>query len=182
MAKVVTMPSHGPKRRRWLSGLAIALVIALVAGLVFLLLNFLGIIHFPSLLSSLPWAKSSPAEPEETELDRLQQQKIALEADLAQLTSRLKDREAQIAALQKEVVSLKTELDQLMSKQENVAAMVLVYGSMDPKAAAAILGKLSNDEVLAILSNLKKDQAAAILAALDSQQASELTHTWVKGE
>jgi flagellar motility protein MotE (MotC chaperone) len=180
VAKVATIPD-APKRRRWVSGLGIALAMVFVAGLVFLLLSFLGIINTPSFLLSLPWVKVPSEESEETELTRLQQEKMELEADLAQLSGRLKDRETEISTLQEEVASLRNQLNELTAKQDNIKAMVSIYDSMDPKAAAAILGKLSNDEVLDILSNLKKDQAAAILAALDSQKASEITRAWVKG-
>lgn len=182
MAKVVSMQPDRPKRRRWLVGISVLMGVLFVGALVFLLLNFLGIVSFSSLRASLPWSRSKEVEPELTELEFLKQEKLALEADLAQLSSRLQDKDAKISTLNSEIERLRAELDELVKEQENATAMASIYDSMDPKAAAAILARLPNEEVLSILGKLKKDQAAAILALLDSQKASEITQVWMKVE
>jgi flagellar motor switch protein FliG len=182
VAKVVSIPKDVPKCRRWLAGFGVTLSLLFIVGLAFLVLSFLGVVRPPSILSNLPWVASSPMEPEETELDQLVRENEALLADLNLLSQQLRDREVEIAALQQEVTSIRSELNQMMLKEENVAAMIPVYGSMDPQVAAAILERLPNNDVLAILTKLKKDQAAAILAALGSERASELTLAWADGE
>lgn len=182
MTKVLTMEPEQPKRKSWIIGLGVLCALAFIAVLVFLLLNFLGIISISSLRSTLPWHQSPAVKQELTEFEQLQREKRDLEADLAQLSSRMQDKDAEITALKSEIERLKIELEELAQKQESVTAMASVYGSMDPQAAAVILGKLPNEEVLSILGKLKKDQAAAILSSMDSQKASELTRDWVKGE
>ncbi len=120
----------------------ILLIVLFVAVLVFLLLNFLGIVQMPSLGMSLPWSRSPPAEDQEqTELENLQQEKAVLTADLAQLSSRLQDKDAQIASLESEIQGLRSELDKIALQQENITSMASVYGKMDPQAAANILEK-----------------------------------------
>lgn len=183
MAKVTTIQSSPPRKGCWLVWLGVLLAVLFLAVLVFLLLNFLGVVSLSSLPRTLPWFQSPAVESEQIQQqEQLARENAGLQADLAQLSSRLQDKESEIAALQEQVERLQAELAELTRQEEAFAAMASVYGRMDPQAAAVILGKLPTEEILPLLGKLKKDQAAAILALMDSEKASELTRAWARIE
>ncbi|MBA1438572.1 MAG: MotE family protein [Epsilonproteobacteria bacterium] len=130
------------------------------------------------------------------ELERIDEQKQALESLKTATEALLKEKETKLSQLQEEV---NNKLDAIKKREANVKAMLdrnekvlaelkstkmdqvaQTYAKMKPASAANILSNMENQDAAKILQALKPKIIGKILSKMDGKKASELTQLLAK--
>lgn len=130
------------------------------------------------------------------ELERIDEQKQALDALKSATENLLKKKEAKLSQKEDEVNSKLAEVTQ---KEKNIKAMLeknrkildelkntkmskvsQTFAKMKASSAASILSDMPEDEAVAILQSLKPKVVGKIFAKMDAQKASKLTALLIK--
>jgi flagellar motility protein MotE (MotC chaperone) len=182
---------HPMKKQNGNAGLWIFWIIVVIGVVVFgyLLAVKSGIFPAPDALKDIPlMATFLPEEPEEdigdtqevTEVDSLKQQLVFINGEKMALEAQIRTLEQDVADLQSKVTEREDEIARLLSTinlagDQNITNVALIFENMDPTEASDILSNLGADRASLILSNMRESKAADVLEEMDEMLATEVT-------
>lgn len=107
------------------------------------------------------------------ELEKRREMLDKREGELNNLARSVSEKLLDVQSITKKLSEMRKEKDQ--AYEARLTQLSEVYGSMGPKEAAPLIGKLDTEIAISLLQRLPGKKLAAILGVMDSQRAVELT-------
>lgn len=166
--------------------LAVALIVATVAGVNVIDKAKEYSNKLPFLSSDEERKVGKQTEDMEGKLIELRAEVKVREESIAELQTKLANKDERIEKLELEKEQLESEIDSLLAIQTDnkreFKDIVKTYETMSAKKAAPIITQMNDKDALEILAHLKSDTLAAIMEQMNAADAAKFTTLLTKQE